>query len=82
LIQRPEEHQVKVGDRLRENGSLWQVPGIAAMPGVEPVGRPFGIVGWPMIHFKRISGKLVPIRRAPGNYSLTMCGRLILQRVS
>ena len=78
----PREHQVKVGDRLRENGRLWQVTGIAAMPGVGRVGGPFGIEGWPPIRFPRVSGKLVPIRRTPGNYSLTMCGRLIFQPVS
>jgi hypothetical protein len=78
----PRKNQVKVGERLRENGRLWQVTGIASMPGVEPVGRPFGIVGWPLLRFHRVSGKLVPVRRSPGNYSLTMCGRLIFRPVS
>src|ERR1700748_3835658 len=39
----PRKHQVKVGDRMRLNGRMWKVTGIAAMPGVEPVGRPFYI---------------------------------------
>ena len=63
----PRAHQIKVGDRLRENGRLWQVTGIAAMPGVEPIGRPFGIIGW-----------MPP----SANTSLTMCGRLIFRPVS
>ncbi len=67
----PRRHQVKVGDRLRENGHLWQVTGIAAMPGVEPVGRPFGINGWPMVG-----------QHVSGNASLTLCGRLIFRPVS
>jgi hypothetical protein len=77
----PRKHQVKVGDRMRENGRLWQVTGIAAMPGVEPVGRPFGIIGWPMPRFRRIHGKTVGIRSVSGNTSLTMCGRLIFRPV-
>lgn len=77
----PRKHQVEVGDRLRENGRLWQVTKIAAMPGVEPVGRPFGIVGWPGIRFHRVSGKLVPVPRASGDTSLTMCGRLVFRPV-
>ena len=52
------------------------------MPGVEPVGRPFGIEGWPAIRIRRVNGKAVAVPPAPGNYSLTMCGRLILSRVS
>jgi hypothetical protein len=48
------KHQIKVGDRLRENGRLWQVTEIAAMPGVEPVGRSFGIEGWLRIRFRRV----------------------------
>jgi hypothetical protein len=40
------------------------------MPGVEPIGRPFGILGWPM------EG-----RHVSGNTSLTMCGRLVLRPV-
>jgi hypothetical protein len=78
----PRAHQVKVGDRLRENGRLWEVTGIAAMPGVGPVGHAFGINGWPPIRFHRVSGKLVPVRRSPGDYSLTMCGRLMFKPVS
>lgn len=78
----PRKHQVKVGDRMRLNGRLWQVTEIAAMPGVERVGRPFGIIGWPGIRSRRVSGKLVPVRRASGNTSLTMCGRLVFRAVS
>ena len=79
----PRKHQVKVGDRMRlnVNGRLWQVTGIAAMPGVEPVGRPFGIIGWPPLRLRRVNGKLVPVQRH-GDYSLTMCGRLIFRPVS
>jgi hypothetical protein len=77
----PRKHQVKVGDRLREDGRMWEVTGIAAMPGVEPVGRPFSIISWPMPLLHRVSGKLVAVQRH-GNYSLTMCGRLVLKPVS
>jgi hypothetical protein len=76
----PRKHQVNVGDRMRLNGRLWQVTGIAAMPGVEPVGRGFGIIGWPMPQVRRVNGKLVPLRRT-GNDSLTMCGRLMFRPV-
>ena len=68
----PREHQVKVGDRMRLNGRLWEVTGIAAMPGVEPVGRPFAILGWPQPGQQKVSG----------DTSLTMCGRLMFQPVS
>ena len=67
----PRKRQVEVGDRMRVNGRLWQVTEIAAMPGVEPVGRPFGIVGWPLAG-----------RHVSGDTSLTMCGRLVLRPVS
>ena len=62
----PRKHQVEVGDRMRLNGRFWQVTEIAAMPGVEPVGRPFGILGW---------------QPPAPNTSLTMCGRLIFRPV-
>lgn len=68
----PRKHQVKVGDRMRLNGRLWQVTEIAAMPGVEPVGKPFSILGWPQPGTQRVSG----------NTSLTMCGRLVFRPVS
>jgi hypothetical protein len=55
----PRKHQVKVGDRMRLNGRLWQVTEIAAMPGVEPVGRPFSIISWPLPRMRRVNGKLV-----------------------
>jgi hypothetical protein len=76
----PRKHQVRIGDRMRLDGRLWRVTEIAAMPGVEPVGRPFGIEGWPAIRIRRVNGKAVAVPPAPGNYSLTMCGRLILSR--
>jgi hypothetical protein len=56
---------------MRLDGRLWQVTEIAAMPGVEPVGRPFYILSWPM-----------PGQHLPGNTSLTMCGRLVFRPVS
>lgn len=68
----PRQYQVKVGDRMRLNGRLWQVTGIAAMPGVEPIGRPFAILGWPQPGQQKVSG----------DTSLTMCGRLIFRPVS
>jgi hypothetical protein len=77
----PRKHQVKVGDRMRLHGRMWQVTGIAAMPGVEPVGRPFGIAGWPPIRINPVNGKAVVPPMGPGNYSLTMCGRLIFSAV-
>jgi hypothetical protein len=67
----PRKHQVRIGDRMRLNGRLWQVTEIATMPGVEPVGRPFYIISWPM-----------PGQHLPGNTSLTMCGRLVFRPVS
>jgi hypothetical protein len=51
---------------MRLHGGLWQVTEIAAMPGVEPVGRPFGILGW---------------QPPTANASLTMCGRLVFRPV-
>lgn len=69
----PRKHQVQAGDRMRLNGRLWQVTEIAAMPGVEPVGRPFAIVGWPPIQQHQ---------HWSGNASLTMCGRLVFRPVS
>jgi hypothetical protein len=77
----PRKHQVKVGERMRLNGRVWQVTGIAAMPGVEPVGRPFFIDMWPPIRIHRVNGKAVVVRPKPGNYSLTMCGRLIFRPI-
>jgi len=76
----PRKHQVEIGDRMRLNGRLWQVTEIAVMPGVEPVGRPFYIISWPLPRLRRVNGKLVPLRRT-GNYSLTMCGRLVFRPV-
>jgi hypothetical protein len=78
----PRNHQVRVGDRMRLNGRLWRVTEIASMPGVEPVGRRFAIIGWPGIRLHRVSGKLVPVPTATGNTSLTMCGRLVFRPAS
>ncbi len=66
----PRAQQVKVGDRIRLNGQLWQVTQIVTMPGVEPVGRPFAIVGW------------LAVGRHLSNPSLTMCGRLVFRPVN
>ncbi len=69
----PRKHALSVGDRFRPgpHGRLWQVNGIKAMPGVEPVCRPFGINGWPQ------AGQHVS-----GNTSMVLGGRLVLQPVS
>jgi hypothetical protein len=68
----PRKHALSVGDRFRMgvHGRLWQVNGIAAMPGVESVCRPFGIIGWPM-----------PGQHVSGNTSMVLGGRLVLQPV-
>jgi hypothetical protein len=68
----PRKHALRVGDRFRlgPHQRLWQVTGIAAMPGVEPVCRPFGIYGWPM-----------PGQHVSGNTSMVLGGRLVLQPV-
>ncbi len=69
----PRNHALAVGDRFSgsPHGRLWQVTGIAAMPGVGPVCRPFGINGWPR-----------PGQHVSGNTSMVLGGRLILQPVS
>jgi hypothetical protein len=67
------KHQVKIGDRMRLSGKLWQVTEIAAMPGVEPVGRSFAIIGWPPIQQHE---------KWSGHASLTMCGRLVFAPVN
>jgi hypothetical protein len=68
----PRKHALSVGERFRPgpHGRLWQVNGIKAMPGVEAVCRPFGIVGWPQ------AGQHVS-----GGTSMVLGGRLILQPV-
>jgi hypothetical protein len=73
---KPIGHQVKVGDRMLVSGRVWQVTGIAAMPGVEPVGRPFSILGWqpPLLNGPASGG---PRPQA----SLTFCGRLMFRPV-
>jgi hypothetical protein len=47
---------------------MWKVTGIVAMPGVEPVCRPFGIVGLTAVNSPFMKG-------------LVMAGRLVLQPV-
>jgi hypothetical protein len=71
----PRRHPVKVGDRMRVRGQLWQVTEIAAMSGAEPVCRPFGIVGWPPVN---VSGQ----QKLYGNTSMILGGRLILRPAS
>jgi hypothetical protein len=73
---KPINHQVKIGDRMLVSGRIWRVTGIAAMPGVEPVGRPFSIIGWqPPLLSRAASGG--PSQQA----SLTFCGRLMFRPV-
>jgi hypothetical protein len=66
----PRKHTLAVGDRFRlgPHGRLWQVTGVKAMPGVEPVCRPFAILGWPPVG-----------QDVPGNTSMVLGGRLVLQ---
>lgn len=66
----PRKRRLRAGNWMRVGGHLWRITEIAAMPGVEPVGRPFAIVGWPMVG-----------QRVSGNTSLTMCGRLVFEPV-
>jgi hypothetical protein len=67
----PRHRQLEPGNWMRVGGHMWRVTEIAAMPGVEPVGRPFAIISWPMVG-----------QHVSGNTSLTMCGRVVLQPVS
>jgi hypothetical protein len=69
----PRKHALTVGEQFRigPHGRLWQVNGITAMPGVEPVCRPFAISGWPL-----------PGQRVSGNTSMVLGGRLVLQPAS
>lgn len=55
----PRKYPVKVADRINVNGHLWQVTKIAAMPGVEPMCRPFGIIGWNGSGSMVLGGRLV-----------------------
>ncbi len=69
----PRRHALRAGDRIRlsSHGRLWQVDGITAMPGVEPMCRPFAIIGWPLIG-----------QHVSGNTSMVLGGRLLLHPVS
>lgn len=62
--------RVKVGDRMRLNGRLWQVTGIVTMPGVEPVGRQFSIAS------------IAVGDTFTATTPQIMCGRLIFRAVS
>lgn len=57
----PRRHAVEVGDQIRfgPHGHLWQVTGITAMPGVEAVCRPFGILGWNGSGSMVLGGRLI-----------------------
>jgi len=60
---------LKVGNWVRGmHGHRWKVTGIVAMPGVEPVCKPFAIVG-------------LASANSPFNRGLVMAGRLVLQPV-
>lgn len=61
----PRLHPVRVGDRIRVDGRLWQVTGIMTMPGVEPMCRAFGILGLPV--------------HSPFEKGLVLAGRLVLR---
>jgi hypothetical protein len=63
----PRIHPLQVGNWIRVNGHMWRVTEVAAMPGVEPACRAFGILGLPP--------------RSPFGKGLVMAGRLVLQPV-
>jgi hypothetical protein len=63
----PHIRPLKVGNWVRD-GRLWKVTGIVTMPGVEPVCRPFAIIG-------------LGSANSPFNKGLVMAGRLVLQPV-
>jgi hypothetical protein len=60
-------HPLQAGNWIRVNGHMWRVTEVAAMPGVEPACRAFGILGLPP--------------RSPFGKGLVMAGRLVLQPV-
>jgi hypothetical protein len=65
----PHIHPLKIGNWVRGmDGHMWEVTGIVAMPGVEPVCRPFAIIG-------------LGSANSPFNKGLVMAGRLVLQPV-
>ncbi|HJQ73310.1 MAG TPA: hypothetical protein VJ814_00370 [Gaiellaceae bacterium] len=65
----PHIHPLKAGNWVRGmDGQMWKVTRIVTMPGVEPVCRPFGIVG-------------LGSASSPFNKGLIMAGRLVLQPV-
>jgi hypothetical protein len=65
----PHIRPLKVGNWVRGmDGHVWKVTGIVTMPGVEPVCRPFGIIG-------------LGSANSPFNKGLVMAGRLVLQPV-
>jgi len=65
----PHIHPLKVGNWVRGmDGHPWKVTGIVTMPGVEPVCRPFGIIG-------------LGSANSPFHKGLVMAGRLVLRPV-
>lgn len=65
----PHIHPLTVGNWVRGmDGHMWKVTGIVTMPGVEPVCRPFGIIG-------------LGSANSPFNKGLVMAGRLVLRPV-
>ena len=65
----PHIHPLKVGNWVRGmDRHVWKVTGIVTMPGVEPVCRPFSIIG-------------LGSSNSPFNKGLVMAGRLVLQPV-
>jgi hypothetical protein len=65
----PHIHPLKVGNWVRGmDGHKWKVTGIVTMPGVEPVCRPFAIIG-------------LGSANSPFNKGLVMAGRLVLRPV-
>jgi hypothetical protein len=65
----PHLRPLKVGNWVKGmDGHKWKVTGVVTMPGVEPVCRPFGIVGLGSVN-------------SPFGKGLVMAGRLVLQPV-
>jgi hypothetical protein len=65
----PHLHPLTVGNWVRGmDGHMWKVTGIVTMPGVEPVCRPFAIIG-------------LGSASSPFNKGLVMAGRLVLRPV-
>jgi hypothetical protein len=68
----PHLHPLKVGNWVRGmDGHMWKVTAITTVPGVEPLCRPFAILGWPQAGGEPVYG----------HGALVMAGRLVLQPV-